>query len=104
MSSSYVIHLRLVKIDLQLSKDLLWILANDSCVVPHFVSVFLKIRDVSMSTIFLAHNGFDSTLSIHGSDVHDNEGRVEYGLRIIQCKPGMRLERHNGLHRRLPAT
>jgi hypothetical protein len=53
-----------------------------------------------MSSIFLVHNGFDNILSILGSYVHDNGGRVECGVRLIQSKLGIRLERHNGLHLR----
>ena len=83
-----------MKIDLQLSKGLLWILAVDYGIVPHFVSVVLKMRNTSASTIFLVHNGSDNTLSFHGSYVHDNEGHVEFGLRLIQSKLGIRLERH----------
>ena len=53
-----------------------------------------------MSTLFIVHNGPDNTLSIHDGYVHVSEGHVECGLRLIQSKLGIRLERRNQLHLR----
>jgi hypothetical protein len=99
-SNSYVLNRRSAKFDLQLLKGLLWIPSADFGIVPHFVSMILKIRDASMSTMLLVHNGSDNTLSIHGGYVHVNEGHVECGSRLLQSKLGIRLERHNQLHLR----
>ena len=85
-----------MKIDLQLSKVLLWLAAVDFGTVSHFDGVVLKIRDATMSTMLLVHNGFNNTFSIPGSYVHDDGGHVECGLRHIQSKLGIRIERHNG--------
>jgi hypothetical protein len=57
--------------------------------------VILKIRDASLSTMFLVRNGSDNTISIPVGYVHANEGHVECGLILIQSKLGMRLERQN---------
>ena len=74
---------------------LLWILGGNFGTAPHFKSAFLKIRDASVSTMFLVHTGSDNKLSIPGSYVHGNEGHVECGLRLTHSKPVIRLERHN---------
>jgi hypothetical protein len=60
--NSYLLNIKLAKIDLHLSKGLLWIQAVDHSTIPHFVSVIFKIRDAFSSTMFLVHKGADNTI------------------------------------------
>jgi hypothetical protein len=66
-SNSYVLNIRLAKIDLHLCKCLLWIPIVDSSIVPDFVTVILKIRYATSSMMFHAHNGSNNTISIPGT-------------------------------------
>ena len=43
--------------------------------------------------MFLVHNGLDNTISIPGVYAHDNENRIECGLRVVKSLSGLRLER-----------
>jgi len=67
--NSYVLNIRSAKIDIHLSKGLLWIPTVDHSTIPHFVSVIFKIKDTFSSTMFLVHNGTDDTISIPGGYV-----------------------------------
>ncbi len=71
-SSSYVLNIKVAKIDLHLCKDLLWIPIVDPSIDPTFVSVILKIRDADQSMIFLVNNSSDNTISVPGGYVNDN--------------------------------
>jgi hypothetical protein len=68
------------KIDLHLSKGLLWIPIVDSSIVPTFTSMIFKIRDADQSMMFLVHTGSDNAISIPGGYVNDNENHIECGL------------------------
>jgi hypothetical protein len=83
-SNSYVLNNKLVNIELQLSKGLLWIPAVDPSTILHFVSVIFIIRDAFSSTMFLVHKGTDNTISIHGGYVYDSDNNIECGLRLVR--------------------
>ena len=72
--------------------------------MPHFVSVTFKIKDAFSSAMFIVHKGFDNTVSIPGGYVHNNEGHVECGLRLVQSLLRLRLEGHNELVLRYSST
>ena len=93
--NSYVLNIKLAKMDLHLSKGLLWITTINPSTVPHFVSVMFKIRDAYSSTMFLVHKGSDNTISIPGGYVCCNENHIECGLRLVNSLLGLRLERQN---------
>ena len=94
-SNSYVLNIKLAKIDLDLCKGQLWIPTVALSTVPNFASVIFKIRDADSSTLFLVHNGSDNTLSIPGGYFDDDENHIECGLRVVNSLLGLRLERHN---------
>jgi hypothetical protein len=73
LSNSYVLNIKSAKIDLNLRNGLLWIPNVAPLIVPNFVSVIFKIRDVDSSMMFLVQNRLDNTISIPGGYVHDNE-------------------------------
>jgi hypothetical protein len=64
--NSYALSIKSTKIDLHLSKGLLWIPVVDHSTMPHFVSVIFKIRDAFSRAMFLVHNGTYNTISIPG--------------------------------------
>jgi hypothetical protein len=102
--NSYVLNIKLAKIDLHLSKGMLWIPTIDSSNVPNFVSVMFKIRDAYSSTLFLVHKGSDYTISIPGGYVCCNENHIECGLRLVKSLLELRLERQNKLVLRHSST
>ena len=93
--NSYVLNFKLAKIELHLSKDLLWIQTVYNSTIPHFVSVIFKIRDSFSNTMFLVHKEIVNTISILGGHVHDKENYIECGLRLVRSLLGLRLERQN---------
>jgi len=103
-SNSYVLNIKLVKVDLNLCNGLLWIPTVDPSIVPNFVSVILKVRDADSSTMFLVHKGSNNTISIIGGNFYDNKSYVECGLRVFKSLLGLRLERQNQLVLRHSST
>ncbi len=67
--NSYVLNIKLSKIDLYISKGLLWIPTVELYTIPNYVSAIFKIRDAYSSTMFLIHTGFDNTILIPGGYV-----------------------------------
>ncbi len=61
-SNSYVLNIKLDKIDLNVSNGLLWIPTVDPSIVSNFVSVIFKIRDAYSGKMFLVYNGSDNTI------------------------------------------
>ena len=99
-ANSYVLSMQTVQIQLQLSKGLLWIPTVTSPTVPQFVMVVLRLRDARSETMFLTHRGSDNTITVPGGYMRQLENPYSCGLRIVLSQLGIRLERHNQLHRR----
>jgi len=83
--------MKLVRIDLQLSKDVLRIPTIDPFTEPNSVSVIFKLIYAFSSTMFLVHKGSDNTISIPCGYVCCNEIHVECGLRLVHSLLGLRL-------------